>query len=111
MIVNIIKKDGVIIIVPEGRIDTTTSKLFADELEKVKAASNHNCVMSFEKVDYISSAGLRNILMFAKYLKGVSGKFALCNLSSSINDVFKVSGFDKILNIVSKVEDAILLVK
>lgn len=107
MIVNISKKGNVTIITPEGRIDTTTSKAFSEELNKAKADGIKDVVMSFEKVDYISSAGLRNIIMFAKYLKSESGKFALCNLNKSITDVFTVSGFDKVINILPKLEDAI----
>lgn len=111
MIVNISQKDGITVIIPEGRIDTTTSKAFLEELEKAKAGDLTRTVMSFEKVNYISSAGLRNIIMFVKYVKSVNGKFALYGLNASIEDVFKVSGFDKIINITSTFQDASALVK
>lgn len=111
MQVTFTKEDEVTIIIPEGRIDTTTVKAFCEELDKAKAEGMKNAIMSFEKVDYISSAGLRSIIMLGKYLRGISGKFALYNLSASINEVFTVSGFNKILNIVPKLEDAKAAVK
>ena len=55
--------------------------------------------MDFEKLVYISSAGLRAILLTAKSLGNLNAKLALCSLSDQIREIFEISGFDKIITI------------
>jgi anti-anti-sigma factor len=55
-------------------------------------------VVSFEKPVFISSAGLRALLMAAKQLKG-SGELRICSLNEVVQDVFDVSGFNMILTV------------
>lgn len=101
----IINQDDITIIVPEGRIDTTTSKAFTEDLESAKGDIK-NFIISFEDVEYISSAGLRSIIVFSKYVSGIKGKIALCKLSQGINDVFTSSGFNKIITILPNIEES-----
>ena len=56
-------------------------------------------LVDFSSLQYISSAGLRSILLAAKKLKSKGGRFALCSLSAAIKEVFDVSGFSSILDI------------
>ena len=55
--------------------------------------------MDFEKLVYISSAGLRAILLTPSPLATGNAKLALCSLSDQIREVFEISGFDKIITI------------
>lgn len=55
-------------------------------------------MVSFEKPVFISSAGLRVLLMAAKQLKG-SGELRICSLNEVVQDVFDVSGFNMILTV------------
>ena len=56
-------------------------------------------ILDMERLSYISSAGLRVILLTAKSLQGRNAKFAVCSLSESIQEVFEISGFDKIISV------------
>ena len=61
--------------------------------------SDRAVIMDFEKLVYISSAGLRAILLTAKSLQSRDAKLVLCSLSEQIREVFEISGFDKVLAI------------
>ncbi len=58
------------------------------------------CVLDLNSLDYISSAGLRVILMLAKRLKQNAGRVILCSLQPQVKDVFDISGFLTILTVV-----------
>lgn len=102
-----INKEGVFDIVrPVGRIDTSSAKSFEDGLGKV-ADQAAKMIIAFDKIEYISSAGLRVILVYGKKMKAKNGYMALCGMNPKIEEVFQISGFSKILNIFGTVEEAI----
>lgn len=88
------KKDGTVVISPVGRLDTVMS---AELREKIDAfdISDADLELDFQHVDYISSAGLRLLVTLQK--KAVAGghSMALRNTNAVVNEVFRVSGFNK----------------
>ena len=94
-----IKKDsGVTIVCPNGRVDNSTAKSFEQEIMRI-ISDNQPIIISFSGISYISSAGLRIILVAGKKIASVKGQLALADMSEKIYEVFKMSGFDKILKI------------
>ncbi len=94
-----VKKDSDITIVyPVGRIDTSTAKNFEEGIMKV-IQDSQQVIISFSNISYISSAGLRVILVAGKKISSMKGQLVLTEMSEKIHDVFKMSGFDKILKI------------
>lgn len=82
----------------EGRLDTTT----APELEKAlkdDMGSIDELTMDFSKLDYISSAGLRVLLSAHKEMSRKGG-MKVTNVNEIVQEVFDVTGFSDILNIV-----------
>lgn len=84
---------------PKGRLDSSACPAFEAEVVGALNAGNKRVLFDFSDLDYISSAGLRVVLMAAKRLKESGGKMALCSLNEMIKEVFEVSGFDRILDI------------
>ena len=82
-----------------GRIDSSNSREFHSDLEAVIAKDDPAVVLDFEEVSYISSAGMRVILLTAKSLWSSGVEFVLCSMNGSIREIFKISGFDKIIPI------------
>lgn len=82
-----------------GRLDTTT----AADAEKALLALLVNDVNTIEvnmsALDYVSSAGLRVLLLAAKAAKAKGGKLILTALKPQILEVIKISGFDRILTV------------
>ncbi len=99
------KDDGIMIVCPSGRIDTSTAKKFEESIMKI-LPDNQQVIISFSNVDYISSAGLRVILVAGKKISSMKGRLALSDMSNKIHEVFKMSGFDKILKIYSTLAEA-----
>ena len=81
----------------EGRLDTTTAPQLETEL-KSDIADVTLLIMDFEKLDYISSAGLR-VLLSAQKVMNKQGTMKIIHVSDAINDIFEVTGFSDILNI------------
>ena len=81
----------------QGRIDTNTSP----ELDKAVNESIDgvtNLIFDFEKVEYISSAGLR-VLLSAQKKMNKQGTMKVINVGDAIMEIFEVSGFSDILTI------------
>ena len=81
----------------QGRLDTTT----APDLEKeIKSSLDGvtELIMDFEKLDYISSAGLR-VLLSAQKQMNHQGSMTLRNVNPAILEIFEVTGFTDILTI------------
>lgn len=95
----------ILILTPVGRVDTSTAKSFEEEVMK-GLAQGSKVAISFSEINYISSAGLRVILMAGKKVASTQGKMALINMPEKIFAVFKMSGFDRILKIVPTLDDA-----
>lgn len=98
MDITILEEGGTTILHIAGRLDTVTSP----ELERtVKPLIDLGSVVVFdcEKMDYVSSSGLRVILSTYKQLAAVGGKFTIRNLNKEVQSVFDLTGFSRLLNI------------
>ena len=91
----------------EGRIDGTNARQFQDDLDSVIEEGDRAVILNFQDLMYISSAGIRVVLMTAKTLQRREARFALCSLSEPVREIFEVSGFDKIIPIHSSQDEAI----
>jgi anti-sigma B factor antagonist len=80
-----------------GRIDGVTAKALEEKLLGLIKEGPHALIIDFARVDYISSAGLRVLLVAAKQSKAAHCKFALCSLKAQVRDVFDISGFGTII--------------
>ena len=78
-----------------GWLDTQTSSDLESELESLEN-NIESLTLDLEKLEYISSAGLRQIVSAHKKM---NGKLTIKNVSSEIMDLFKMTGFDKRLHI------------
>ena len=86
-------------------LDTSTAKAFETSVMDAINASK-KIAIKFNEIDYISSAGLRVVLMAGKKLQTNGGVLVLINMPEKIFAVFKMSGFDKILKICSSFDES-----
>lgn len=82
-------------LVLSGRLDTVTAPELEAELEKILPDSNA-LVIDMEKLEYISSAGLRIILKIQKALQSKGG-LKLTNVTDTVHEVFDITGFTDFL--------------
>lgn len=92
------KSGDATVLVPVARVDSATAKAFEGKVLQVVNSGSAKIVVDFSELDYISSAGLRVVLVGAKMTRAPR-KFVLCGMKPHIREVFDVSGFAKILNI------------
>lgn len=76
-----------------GRLDATTSKSVEERILKRIEEGQRRLVIDLEHLDYISSVGLRVLLLTTKRLKGGSGSVVVCSPQPSIRQVFDIAGF------------------
>lgn len=82
----------------DGRLDTTTSPALEAELKDALTGITE-LVFDFEKLEYISSAGLR-ILLANQKIMNKQGSMVIKNVNEVIAEVFEVTGFADILTII-----------
>ena len=87
------KRSGVTVVAPRGRIDSVTSSALEQALVQSLDAGERRLVVDLTGVDFISSAGLRVLLVLAKRLGGGKGSVVLCSLSDPVRQVFELAGF------------------
>jgi anti-sigma B factor antagonist len=83
----------------QGHLDSNTSQEAENCLKDLLDQQANKILVDFEKLDYISSAGLRVLLSTAKQLKTNDGKLRLCNLNETVQEIFDMSGFSTILQV------------
>ena len=89
------------VISPDGRLDAQTEEQFQYSVMKNIQDGETSILLDFSKLEYISSAGLRAILIVAKQQKETGGKLGVSGLQPNVAEVFSVSGFDKIVDVYS----------
>lgn len=97
MTINQITEGSRLTLILEGRLDTTT----APELEavvKTETKGMTEVVMDFEKLVYLSSAGLR-VILAAQKLMNQQGSLEIWHVNDTIMEVFEVTGFTNVLTI------------
>ena len=89
--------NDVLIAEARGRVDGTNAAAFEEALSNAVSQHDRAMIIDLEKLTYISSAGLRVILLIAKTMRRHNGKLAMCSLQTPIREVSQISGFDKII--------------
>lgn len=84
-------------VVLEGRLDTTTAPQLEQEL-KGSLDGVTKLTLDFNKLDYISSAGLR-VLLSAQKTMNKQGEMIIRNANETVMEIFEVTGFSDILTI------------
>ena len=81
-----------------NKIDTTTAPDFQNEIMD-EMGNFDSLILDFKNLEYISSAGLRVLVLVQKKLHPQEIPFKIINVNDAIKEIFAMAGFDKILNI------------
>jgi anti-anti-sigma factor len=99
--------DGCKVVRLSGNLDTNTSPQAQAFFEDLVEAESTCVVADFSAVDYISSAGLRVLLVAAKKLRRVGGELRICSLNEMATEVFEISGFATLFKIFPDADSAV----
>ncbi|MDX2171052.1 MAG: STAS domain-containing protein [Deltaproteobacteria bacterium] len=92
---------------PSGRLDGTTAADFERAVLARFDPPPGKLLLDLAELEYVSSAGLRAILMAAKRGKGVGCPLAVCRARDHIREVFEVSGFGSVLTLYGTLQQAL----
>ncbi|MEO5335748.1 MAG: STAS domain-containing protein [Magnetospirillum sp. WYHS-4] len=92
-------ESGQVVVELNGRLDSNTCKPVEDRLVALLDGGTQALVLDFTGLEYISSAGLRVLLVTAKRMKAAQGRLSICAIRPEVREVFEISGFSKIFSI------------
>ena len=97
MVINKTVENGKVTLMPEGRLDTTTAPEAECVVKEVLPGATE-LVFDLEKLEYISSAGLR-VLLASQKAMSAQGAMRVIHVNETIMEIFDVTGFSDILTI------------
>jgi anti-anti-sigma factor len=99
-----------IVVTLAGRIDHQTAGSFEAALDPLLTqAATGLLVLDMAGVDYISSVGLRVLMIAAKRTRESQSRLAVAALGGVVAEIFKISRFDRLLTVVPTMGDALAL--
>lgn len=101
------KRNGITCLRIEGNLDASNSSIAEKTIRDAIAEGDANLIINLSELQYISSAGLRVILVVAKDIKVKNGKIVICSMTESVRKVFDISGFTSIFDIQDNIEAAL----
>jgi anti-anti-sigma factor len=107
MEINKTNHDTSVIVTVKGRLDAVTSPEFDQVVAGFLDEGDKDFVLDFGALDYISSAGLRSVLLAAKKLKARGKRLSLSALKDVVKEVFDIAGFSAILAVYPSTQAAL----
>ena len=101
------QKKNHIVITVEGRMDAVSAPEFEKFLNGLIDEGALKVIVDFEGLDYISSAGLRSVLITAKKIQSKGGEILIVSLHDTVKEIFEISGFSTIIPIHASVDAAL----
>jgi anti-sigma B factor antagonist len=95
------------ILYPSGRLDATAANDVDQKLIALTNKTQIRMVVCLEKLEYISSSGLRVLLSALKKARKQQGDIRLACLQPYVKEVFDIAGFSQLFKLFDKEEDAV----
>lgn len=107
MEINEVRSGDFLILEPVGHLDTRTANELEKKIAQCLGAGEKRFIIDLVSTEYMSSAGLRVLLMLAKKSDGIDGEVILCSLNDSVREVFDIAGFHSVFTVVTSREVAL----
>lgn len=100
------REGDITIVSPTGRINNDTSPAFQAKLLACVGTTANKVLLEFSNVEYISSAGLRALMMAAKQSKANGGRLAVAGLTPMVKEIFSISRFNLVVQVFDTLAEA-----
>lgn len=97
MTITRIEEAGTVTLKAEGWLDTISAPILGEAVAAVEKAET--LVLDFEKVEYMASSGLRQVIIASKKAKELGARFRLINVDTAVMNIFCITGIDQKLDI------------
>lgn len=101
------REGDIIVLSPVGRVDNDTSPEFQTKLLACVGSTATTVLIDFSGVEYISSAGLRALMMASKQSKATNGRLAAASLTPMVKEIFTISRFSLVVQVFETTAQAI----
>jgi anti-anti-sigma factor len=101
------REGDIIVLSPVGRVDNDTSPAFQTKLLACVGSTASTVLIDFSDVEYISSAGLRALMMASKQSKATNGRLAAASLTPMVKEIFTISRFSLVVQVFETTAQAI----
>ncbi len=109
MLINVEDSNGICIMALNGRLDASTAPLLQARFEELAGTDNPRFLVDMREVAYVSSGGLRVLLIMAKKIMAGAGKMVLAELHPFVEDLLTMSGFNSIIPTAATRDEALQL--
>ena len=93
------RNHDVLVLFPIGRLDSMNARSFESIVMEHISSGERHLIVDFSHLDFIISTGLRVALLATRALQASRGQIVLCAMKKHIEEVFRISGFDRIISI------------
>lgn len=90
-----------------GRLDTVTSPFAESAILKLMEAHHLRIIINLAETEWISSSGLRVLLVSAKKITAIKGKLKICQPNAVVREILDISGFSTILDVCASEAEAL----
>jgi anti-anti-sigma factor len=101
------RQGDVVVLGPVGRINNDTSPEFQNRLLGCVGLDGAAVLVDLSRVEYISSAGLRALMMASKQSKAVKGRLAVAGLTPVVKEIFTISRFSYVVTVYETATEAL----
>jgi len=101
------RQGEIVVLTPAGRINNDTSQEFQTRLLASVGSAAATVLIDFSRVEYISSAGLRALMMASKQSKATNGRLAVAGLTPMVKEIFSISRFSLVVQVFETTAEAI----
>lgn len=105
--INVTDQNQVTLVAVSGRVDSMNANQFGEALNSQIDDGNVHLVLDLSSVEYMSSAGLREIVTTLKRAKKAQGDLRLAQPSQRVREVLEMAGLDTIFRIYPTQDDAL----
>ncbi|MBF0344944.1 MAG: STAS domain-containing protein [Nitrospirae bacterium] len=107
MKIELINRNGVVVISPSGEIDMYSSPLLRKELISFTKKKISPVIVALRDVTYIDSSGIATFVEALKRMMPYNGKLKIAEIPESIMKIFNFSKLDKVFDMYESIDDAI----
>lgn len=100
-------ENGGTVVTLAGRLDAVTTPEYERRIRELIEGGASRLVLDLEKLEYISSAGLRGLLLTGKLIAGRQGQVRIANVTGGVRSVFDMSGFSSMFQVEDSVPAAL----
>jgi len=100
MNIEAVNNEGAITLKLDGWLDTQSAPELGEAIEAITEASA--IALDFDKVEYIASSGLRQVVMCHRKAKELGADFSVINVCTETMSIFELTGLDKKMTVLGK---------